>query len=86
MTRTLLCGCRTCGCACAEHSPNRLEWACETHEKPYEIGPLLPVDFPAGMSYISVTAWRSGRAKLAKEATNDDQDYPGHRDLQHSVA
>lgn len=24
----LPCGCRTCGCACAEHSPTRNEWAC----------------------------------------------------------
>ena len=42
MHHTLACGCATCGCACAEHSPDRLESACNAHSgaKAYNWAPV----------------------------------------------
>lgn len=31
MTRDLPCGCRTCGCQCAEHSADRIPHPCRVH-------------------------------------------------------
>ena len=29
--RNLICGCRRCGCLCAEHSPTGVEHPCQPH-------------------------------------------------------
>lgn len=31
--RSLPCGCRICGCMCAEHAPNRMKSACSGHTR-----------------------------------------------------
>lgn len=31
MNRVLPCGCKTCGCLCDQHAPNRIEQRCRCH-------------------------------------------------------
>jgi hypothetical protein len=62
----LICGCRLCGCLCADHSPDRVEQLCAPHADravfrviAHEAGTLVSLALFVSMVMIWTAIWSS---------------------------